>query len=80
MTGERNSGGDPTDKLVGSVAAIIAGKGTPEENHVAWLSMSQSAREEFYQQAERVIEIVRRSDYYKISREGQLPTGIVSKS
>lgn len=74
MTGERNSGGDPVDGLVGNVAAIIAG-----DDHANWLSLSQPVREEFYQTAEKVIEIVRRSDYYKLMREGKLPTGVVSK-
>lgn len=80
MTGERNSGGDPTDPLVGRVAAILAGKtGNPDIDHPAWLAMSQAERESFYVKAEQAIDIIRRSDVYKASRAGKPPTGIVSK-
>lgn len=81
MSGERNPHtGDPTDRLVGSVAVILAATGTPEENHVAWLAMSQDTREQWYRKAEHVIEVVRRSDAYTADREGKSPSGIVVKS
>lgn len=63
MSGERNlHTGDPTDSLVGWVAAILAGTGNPDKDHPAWLSMSQAERESWYVKAERVIDIIRRSD------------------
>lgn len=77
MSGERNSGGDPTDTLVGHLAAILAGSGDSERDHVAWLAMSQQTREHWYRKAEHVIEIVRRSDVYAADRAGKSPSGIV---
>lgn len=81
MSGERNlHTGDPTDPLVGRVAAILSGTGDLETDHVTWLAMSQAERESWYVKAEQAIDIVRRSDVYKASRAGKSPTGIVGKN
>jgi hypothetical protein len=62
--GERNPHtGDPTDPVVGQVAAILAGS-----DHVAWLSMSQATREQWYQKAEQVISLVHQSEWARLAQ------------
>lgn len=75
LDGRNPHTGDPTDPLVGRVAAILAGN-----DHVAWLSMSQATRETWYKKAEEVISVVRQSEWARLAMPVEPPNLITKNS